>query len=174
MSDWVGLVWIVRPMTFQSRNSFRRVKIYMQVSFKYIQHYRLVGTHKSPLSALLLVMCYKTSWEAMTSVLKLCPIIGFICFSNLLKLCIKLSVPPISIYILSDAQLSPPSFGIFKNVCWYGKLVFVLVLSSRSFRQKKTRNVTFDLISRCDNFNWRDPFTYTTGRAESDWARLGV
>ena len=29
----------------------------------------------------------------------------------------KLSVPPIWIYIPSDAQLSPPSFGIFKSVC---------------------------------------------------------
>ena len=27
---------------------------------------------------------------------------------------IKLSLPPIWIYIPSDAQLSPPSFGIFK------------------------------------------------------------
>ena len=30
---------------------------------------------------------------------------------------IKLSMPPISINISSDAQLSPPSFGIFKSVC---------------------------------------------------------
>ena len=30
---------------------------------------------------------------------------------------LKLSVPPISIYIASDAQLSPSSFGIFKSVC---------------------------------------------------------
>ena len=46
-------------------------------------------------------------------------------------------MPPISIYIPSDAQLSPPSFGIFKSVCWYGKFVFILVLSMRSVRQKK-------------------------------------
>ena len=44
----------------------------------------------------------------------------------------KLSVPPISIYTPSDAQLSPPSFGIFKSVCWYGKFVFILVLSLQS------------------------------------------
>ena len=31
-------------------------------------------------------------------------------------LLVKLSVPP-SIYIPSDAQLSPPLFGIFKSVC---------------------------------------------------------
>ena len=30
---------------------------------------------------------------------------------------IKLFVPPLWIYIQSDAQLSPPSFGIFKSVC---------------------------------------------------------
>ena len=41
-------------------------------------------------------------------------------------------MPPIWIYIPSDAQLSPSSFGIFKSVCWYGKFVFILVLSLRS------------------------------------------
>ena len=40
---------------------------------------------------------------------------------NLIKFCLKLSVPPISIYIPSNAQLSPPSFGIFKSLFWYGK-----------------------------------------------------
>ena len=55
---------------------------------------------------------------------------------NLNVVSIKLSVPPIWIYIPSDAQLSPPSFSIFENVCWYGKFVFILVLSLRSVRQK--------------------------------------
>ena len=52
---------------------------------------------------------------------------------------IKLSVPPIWIYIPSDPQLSPPSFGIFKSVCWYGKLVLILVLSLRFARQNWRR-----------------------------------
>ena len=52
---------------------------------------------------------------------------------------VKLSVPPISIYIPSDAQLSPPLFGIFKSVFWYGKFDFILVLSLRSVYQIKRR-----------------------------------
>ena len=32
---------------------------------------------------------------------------------------------------------APPSFGIFKSLCWYGKFVFILVLSMRFVRQKK-------------------------------------
>ena len=42
----------------------------------------------------------------------------------ILRTDVKLSVPPISIYILSDAQLSPPSFGIFYSVSRYGKYFF--------------------------------------------------
>ena len=52
---------------------------------------------------------------------------------------LKLSVPPILIYISSDAQLSPPSFGIFKSKSWYGKFVFILVLLLRSVYQIKRR-----------------------------------
>jgi len=76
------------------------------------------------------------------------------------------SVPPIWIYKPSDAQLSPPSFGIFKSVCWYGKFVFILVLSLRSVRQKWRRAVlrVSDSRKRCSRagtiFNSRDPFTY--------------
>ena len=48
-------------------------------------------------------------------------------------------MPPIWIYIPLDAKLSPPSFGIFKSVCWYGKFVFILVLCMRSVHQKWRR-----------------------------------
>ena len=84
--------------------------------------------------------------------------------ANLNKL--KLSVPPIWIHIPSDAQLSPPPFGIFKSVCWYGKFVFILVLSLRSVRQKWRRAMlrATDSRKRCSRagtiFNSRDPFTY--------------
>ena len=50
---------------------------------------------------------------------------------------LKLSVPPIWIYIPSDAQLNPPLFAIFKSVCWYEEFFFILVLSLQSVRQKK-------------------------------------
>ena len=52
---------------------------------------------------------------------------------------LKLSVPPILIYIPSDAQLSPLSFGVFKSVFWYGKFNFILVLLLRSVYQIKRR-----------------------------------
>jgi len=70
------------------------------------------------------------------------------------------------IYIPSDAQLSPPSFGIFKSVFWYGKFVFILVLSLRSVRQKWRRAIlrVTDKQKRCSHagtvFNSCDPFTY--------------
>jgi len=35
-----------------------------------------------------------------------------------------------------DVQLSPLSFGIFKSICCYGDIVSILVLSTRSVRQK--------------------------------------
>ena len=79
---------------------------------------------------------------------------------------LKLSVPPIWIYIPSDAQYSPPSFGIFKSVCWFEKFVFVLVVAVVVFSKMKTCYVTRGwftekVFSRLDNFNSRDPFTYT-------------
>ena len=80
--------------------------------------------------------------------------------------CLKPSVPPIWIYIPSDAQLSPSSLGIFKSVCWYGKFVFILVLSMWSVHQKWRRAMlrATDSRKRCSRagtiFNSRDPFTY--------------
>ena len=59
---------------------------------------------------------------------------------------IKLSVPPIWIYIPSDAQLSPQSFGIFKSVCWYGNCFyfsFVFAICS----SKRRRYVARDLFT---------------------------
>ena len=54
---------------------------------------------------------------------------AFLLFAiNIIGEKVELSVPPIWIYIPPDAQLSPPSFGIFKSVCGYGKFVFILVL----------------------------------------------
>ena len=90
---------------------------------------------------------------------------------------IKLSVPPIWIYIPSESQLSPLSFGIFKSVCWYGKFVFILILPTRSVRQKWRRTVlrASDSRKRCSRawtiFNSRDPFTYYCpgARASFQW-----
>ena len=96
-------------------------------------------------------------------------VLSFEVWANVLRTCwdiVKLSVPPIWIYITSDVQLSPPSFGIFKSVCWYGKFVFILVLSIRSVRQKKRCAMlcTTDSLKRSSRawtiFNLRDPFTY--------------
>ena len=78
----------------------------------------------------------------------------------------KLSVPPLWIYILSDAQLSAPLFGIFKSVCWYGNFVCTLVLSLRSVRQRRRRAMLCATDSRKRGsragtiFKSRDPFTY--------------
>ena len=77
----------------------------------------------------------------------------------------KLSMPLIWIYMPPDAQLSPPSFGIFKSVCYlYFSFVFAICSS-----KMKTHHITRDLfmekvLSHWDNFNSSDPFKYTIGR----------
>ena len=79
------------------------------------------------------------------------PPISFNCslsYFTLVEKYIKLTVPPIWIYIPSDAQLSPPSFGILKSVCWYGKFFyfsFVFVICSSKM---KTRHVTRDRFTK--------------------------
>ena len=60
------------------------------------------------------------------------------------------------------------------KICFYFSFVFAICSS-----KMKTRHVTRATYSRkrCSRagtiFNSRDPFTYTTVRAESGWARLG-
>ena len=44
-------------------------------------------------------------------------IFGFFVVAGIRDAWIELSVPPIWIYIPLDAQMSPPTFGIFKSVC---------------------------------------------------------
>ena len=60
-----------------------------------------------------------------------------------------MSVPPIWIYIPSDAQLSPPSFGISKSVCWYGKFVFILDLLKYFSRKMYQWCNTLKLLDFC-------------------------
>ena len=67
---------------------------------------------------------------------------------------IRLSVPPIWIYTPLDAQLSTLLFSIFKRVCWYEKLVFILVCLRAQ--------------------NWRGAMLYTHNWTLSSWTVLWI